>query len=395
MFKEIKTKTMNKLKLILLAETLLFCIRTINAQIPINDPGWILQPVGTSGGSEEFNSPSLDFVNKWHNQYPWGDYSGGAEIVYPANLISTGTSLKIKSDTLIPSVYPRYNPRFNTDPSGNVTIAYQGGTLQSRKLGGNDVYKFGYVEIEAKYSTGYWSLWPAFWLWSQECSPIFYDEIDICENGAPDTYDGHNMGTNVHIYSSGSCPDFPITNNGLSITGLPLLSTTWHKYAVEWAPDRIIWYFDDVPVRTLYDPTGVAIPQHAMAVILNFAVDPYWAYLPADFNNTTYFPNYPNHGDHGPTSFPQYFEINYLHYYKLNTDCGTALTICTPATDYSSRAVKQSITTGGSCSPTFNPSTPSSSYSLRATNYILLDVGTTIAPTGTGYIAVETMACPQ
>ena len=83
---------MNKLKLILLAATLLFCIRTINAQIPINDAGWVLQ----TSASEEFNS-ALNFTTKWYSAYPWGGFNGGAEQNLAANLDqSSGTTLKIK-----------------------------------------------------------------------------------------------------------------------------------------------------------------------------------------------------------------------------------------------------------------------------------------------------------
>jgi hypothetical protein len=363
---------------------------------PINDPSsWNLQPSGTSGGSEEFNS-ALDFTNKWHDQYRWGDYANGAEIEKPANLtIETAggyTYLKIKADTLVPSV-TRTNDPFCANTPPDLTIVYQGGLIQSKMLGGVEVYKFGYLEIEAIYPTSVYPLWPAFWLWSASCptNPA-YDEIDICENGADDAFAGHNMGTNVHLYSSCSAT----TNSGQSITGLPLLSTTWHKYAVEWGPDRIIWYFDDTPVRTIYDPTGSTVPQNAMAVFLNLSISQYFAYLPSDWNEPTFFGGPPPvHGDNDPTSFPQYFKINYLHYYKLNTACSNDLTICTPSTDYASRAVERSITTGGSCSPTFNPTTTSSSYTLRATDYITLDAGTTIDPTSSGYIAAETLACPQ
>jgi beta-glucanase (GH16 family) len=365
-------------------------------QIPVNDPAWQLQPGGTSGGTEEFNS-TLDYTNKWFDQYPWGDYSLGAEIDLPANLIQTGTTLKIKVDTLIPNV-TRPNTVFN-NTTGNVTIAYQGGCLQSQMQGGSDVYKYGYLEIYAKYPTSYYAYWPAFWLWSAACTPVYYNEIDICENGAFDSYPGTHMGTNNHLHLSGSCAnnDLLNTENYLKITGLPLLSSAFHKYAIEWAPDRMIYYFDDVAVRTIYDPTGALIPQHSMAVILNFAWDPYAAYLPSDWNNTKIFPLYPKHNEQSPVLHPQYFEIDYLRYYKLNTDCSTNLTICTPGTDYSARAVEKSITTGGSsgCTPTFNPTTTANSWTLRATDFIQIAAGTTINPSGTGYVLLETMPCPQ
>ena len=380
MFKEIKTKTMNKLKLILLAATLLFCIRTINAQIPINDAGWVLQ----TSASEEFNS-ALNFTTKWYSAYPWGGFNGGAEQNLAANLDqSSGTTLKIKADTLIPSVQ-NPNPNYNSIPPHLVTYVYQGGAIQSRPVSGTESYKFGYLEIYAKFPTGSYTAWPAFWLWSASCSsPQFYNEIDIAENGGPNSYNGYMMGTNVWINTS-TCSYSGNTSYPQDITNLPLISAAFHKYAVKWEPHSITWYIDDAPVRTMYDATGVSIPQNAMAVIINFAIDPWNSFLPSDWNTFT-------HNGHHPQLFPQYFEIDYMRYYKLNTDCGTNLTICTISTDYSTRAVKKTITTGGSCSPTINTS---DSYTLRATDHVVLDAGTTINSNSSGYFAVEITACPQ
>jgi beta-glucanase (GH16 family) len=264
----------------------------------------------------------------------------------------------------------------------------KGGVIQSKHVNGQDVYKYGFIEIYAKLPTSYFSLWPGFWLWSASCPTTpYYDEIDATENGAVDSYDGYKFGTNFHINVSNINCQMVNTDQVLDIP-TPLLSAAFHKFAVEWTPDRVIWYFDDVAVRMQYDASGTTIPQHKMAVILNFCVDPWSAFLPSDWNNIS------NLG-HTPTSWataPQYFEIDYLHYYKLTADCNTNLTICSPSTDYSARAVKKTITTGGSCSPTFDTS---DEYTLRATDYVVLDAGTTINSNGSGFFAIDIMACPQ
>ncbi|MGQ0828778.1 MAG: glycoside hydrolase family 16 protein [Bacteroidota bacterium] len=384
---------MRKLKYTLILVAMFVSIKITKAQ-PSNDPAWILQPNTTYGGTEEFNA-TLDFTNKWHPMYPWGDYKGQAEINYPANLIqTTGTTLKIKADTLYPPVR-KYNPQYSIASDDSVTVVYQGGNLQSRRnLSGNDIYKFGYLEIYAKLpQDSVYPLWPAFWLWSadSDCDSLKYDEIDICENGAGQSYWGNVMGTNWHIFAYGDCDSNANTDNGLDINNLPILHDAFHKYAIEWGPDRMIYYFDDMPVRTNYDPTGVTVTQNPMAVILNFAIDTWNCYLPSNWNVGTSFPK-------SNTNYPQYFEIDYLRYYKLNatpTTCGTNLTICTPSTDYGSRAVEKTIKTGGVCSPTFNGSSISNSYTLRATDYVLIDAGTTIEPSGSGYFSTEILVCPN
>jgi len=393
---ELKNEHMKRtrfIKLWTLTVMYLILISSSKAQIPINDPAWG-NPI--SGSSEEFNA-ALDTINKWHPRHNWGtrypnngNYALGAEMEYPINLIqTTGTTLKIKADTLIPFVDSVYNPDQHTpDPLGNVTIAYQGGTIWSRPINGVDLYKFGYIEIYAKFP-GYriYPLWPGFWLFGN-ADGLWTDEIDIVENNAPVSYNGDSIGTNFHIRLTSTSN----SNNPQDIDVGFILSDAFHKYAIEWAPDRIIWYVDDTPVRTVYDPSGISLPQHAMAVILNFAIDTWYAFLPADWNTM-------NHGNSLPTPFrrspsARYFEIDYLRYYKLTTDCTTDLpNLCTPG-DYD-RKVKRSITTDSGCTPTFNPSNTSDSYILRATDFVTLNAGTTINPTGTGYFAIDIMPCPK
>lgn len=116
------------------------------------------------------------------------------------------------------------------------------------------------------------------------------------------------------------------------------------------------------------------------------------AFLPADWD-------FPGNDPFTPVCFdgfghPKYFEIDYLRYYKLNVDCSDDLTyLCVP-TSYS-RAVKKSITTNPSCTPTFNPTTLAGSYTLRAVDHVTLNEGVVINPTSVGYFAIQTMACPQ
>lgn len=367
------------MKLILFFVSTFLGIQIAKSQIPVNDPAWHLQ----DSASEEFNS-NLDFTIKWYNQYQFGPLNNGAEYNYPANLIQTGTTLKIKADTLVPSVHHSPSDYAYPDSSG-VTYVYQGGALWSR----SNTYHFGYIEISAKYPTSYYPYWPAFWLWSKDCSaqPPYTDEIDIAENLSPISKNGYQVGTDIHLHVPGTdCKGSNHSSSNGWVIDVPfLLSSGFHKYAVEWWPDKVIWYIDDAPVRTIYDPTGASIPQHAMAVILNFAIDPWNAYLPADWVDIT------NEG-HSPTLFPQYFEIDYLRYYKLDADCNNDLSICTPSSDYNTRAVEHSITTGGNCSPNFNTS---DNYILRATDYVVLDAGTTINASGSGSFAIEITSCPE
>ena len=90
-----------------------------------------------------------------------------------------------------------------------------------------------------------------------------------------------------------------------------------------------------------------------------------------------------------------YHSSDYRDTFTGRYACTTSLPICTPS-DYYLRKVQKDITVGGvGCTPNFNPSTSGASYTLRATDFVLLDEGTIIDPTGTGYFAIDIISCPQ
>jgi hypothetical protein len=382
---------MKKLKWLIALCTLIVC-NDFNAQSPADDAGWIIQ----ANLSDEFDTTALR-TYKWNNNYwNWTTIANGAEINYPANLLFNGSTLKIKADTLAPNYFESDTNKlvygFNS-PGQGLTYAYQGGVVQSKAAS----YTFGYIEISAKFPSRKYSLWPAFWLFNGSCTPgsKFLNESDIAENYAEISYSGNKVGNFYHI-SDTTCNYPDAINGGVEAIVLPStdsLSGAFHKFALQWDPHRMVYYFDGIPTLSIYNTNGTGIPQNGMFLFLNFCVDPAHAFLPADWNGEDVFGNPPVHGNKAPTRWPQYFEIEYLRYYKLTADCSTNATICVPA-DYD-RKVKQTIVTNSACTPTYNPSTAAGSYTLRATDYVLIDEGITIDPTGTGYFMIETMACPQ
>ena len=384
---------MKTLKLHILILAVFTGLKFVNAQ-PVNDPAWNLQ----TSKSDEFNSGSVN-TSYWYNTYPWGNYSGGAEKDIDTNLTfhysgAGDTLLVIVCDTMKDTSIIHNKAWDVTPPYYWTTYVYQGGIMQTRPAKiDTDQYKFGYFEISAKYPvSGYFAHWPAFWLWEAHtiAGVSWYNEIDIAEDAPPDSYYGTSMGTNIHICAHCDSTNSNEQNFGQDINLGFNVSAGFHKYAVEWEPTWITWYIDDIPVRTYTDLTDTTIPQNPMAVILSMGVSPYYAFLPANWNNPARFPY--GHGNAVPTKYPIDFTINYFRYYTLNTSCTHALTICTPSTDYSTRAVESTIEVGGSCSPTFNTS---DKYTLRAVSTITLDKGTTINSNGSGSFTIETLPCPQ
>lgn len=383
-------------------------LQIAKAQLPVNDASWHLHP----GMSDEFNAANINTA-LWDTTYNFwtgsvlSNVANGAEWDFSSNLIMTGTTLKIKADTLSPNHVSTWGnfPDYGYGTTGqSLTYAYQGGVIKSKDAPLDTLYSFGYVEIRAKFPSKKYNPWPAFWL-NSISDDNYYNEIDIAENNSLESFKGYQVGNNAWVNNSGDDP-FCCGHNTFAIANvLPStdsLKGAFHKFAVEWNSTGITYYFDDVPTTTVYDPTGVYIPQNPMRVFLNFCVWPWAAadgvpghghgpILPADWNGL--LSGVLPHGNETNRLWPQYFEIDYFHYYTLGKDCSTNLTnLCTPG-GYD-RKVKKSIATDNTCTPTFNPSTAAGSYTLRATDYVLLDVGTVIDPSGTGYFVVETMGCP-
>lgn len=352
-----KTKNMRKFEpnLILIVFSIIFGVKYSQAQIPVNDPAWVKD----TALSDDFDGTAIK-AYKWNVEDSFAG-SNHWEMMFKKNITVSGGHARIKIDTLVPS--KTYN---------GTTRYYQSGSLDSKDTS----FKYGYLEISAKYPTGNEAYWPAFWGWNNHCggSP-WYNEIDICENGGTESLDGHIMLTNYFANISG-CNN-PMNNIAVPIANLPLLSSAFHKFGLEWAPDRMLYYFDDSLVRTVYDPTRAIIPQNHMYTIFDIYITNWLGNLP-----------------HMPADS---LVIDYFYYYTLNKDCSTNKTICNPSTDYYSatpaRAVERTIITGGaSCSPTFNTS---DACTLRATDSVTLDEGTTINPDGTGHFSIIIHPCPQ
>jgi len=90
------------------------------------------------------------------------------------------------------------------------------------------------------------------------------------------------------------------------------LCSDYHKYAVEWNTDRMVYYFDDVSFFVSNDAGNVMDP---MRVVIGAQID-YQGYGA----NRDYYPG---------TPFPQYMLVDYFHYYTLNKYCSNNLTILT------------------------------------------------------------------
>ena len=142
-------------------------------------------------------------------------------------------------------------------------------------------------------------IWPAFWLLGDTIGTAGWPksgEIDVMEN----------IGNASTVYSTLHGPGY---SGGGGISAKFLLppgettSAGFHRYAVEWTPNKIRFLFDDLPIaeRTPADlPSGAAwVYNHPFFIILDLAVGGNW----------------PGNPD-AITTFPQQMLVDYVRVYS-------------------------------------------------------------------------------
>jgi beta-glucanase (GH16 family) len=327
-------------------------------QTPANDANWVLD----TAKSDEFNGVSLN-TTKWHIlDCPSGDCCnwGGGTAFEKGNAIDSSGRLCLRSDG--PGMAPIPCSR-NTYPTGGITS-----TLSD--------YSYGYFEMYAKlpgFIDGSGNVhsdkfWPAFWMfYNPDCA--IHNEIDIMDEcccayaGAAVTGSGWGQaGTGVD-----SCS--PARVGFITYNSPAPLCTGFHKFALEWNANRLIFYRDDVPYFENYNnPSFVMNPQK---IVIDLQIS----------NSCDFYPG---------TPFPQYMQVDYFRYYKLNLDCGTS-SIILNNTDLANYvfSVKSDITFGNGLNTVSLNSTDVKYF--RAANTITIN-GTFTAPLGSEFALILT-AC--
>jgi beta-glucanase (GH16 family) len=161
--------------------------------------------------------------------------------------------------------------------------------------------EYGRVEVRARLPLGE-GMWPAFWMLGANIDLKGWPnagEIDVMEHigRQPATVHGTVHGP---TYSGAD----GIGGSHRFDDGLP--SDGFHTYAIEWEPDRIRWYVDDVHYGTLL-PTLLPkaerwVFDHPFFLILNLAVGGQWPGEPTE-----------------DTTFPQTFTIDHVRVYRERT----------------------------------------------------------------------------
>ncbi len=191
------------------------------------------------------------------------------------------------------------------DGEGNLAIvaikeSYEDQDYTSARLVTRGKMEFSYGKYEARIKLPIGAgIWPAFWLLGANISEVGWPlcgEIDIME------YRGHepaiNHGT-VHgpgySGSQGKGRKYKLPNTHFD--------TDFHRFSVEWLPDRITWYVDDTQYNSISpsDLPGDWVFDHPFYMILNIAVGGTWG---GAVDNETIF--------------PQTMLVDYVRVYQIN-----------------------------------------------------------------------------
>ena len=219
---------------------------------PPNPAKWVLT------FHDDFDGSTLD-AKKWIPQYAWGHTHNYNAYCDPANVIVENGLLRLKAER---------KPSHDKPLTSAVVTTYH---LFSQQ--------YGYFEGRFRIPAGK-GFWPAFWLlpYPQHWPP----EIDIFETIKEDprvymTYHWKDEQVKKDHLSDGrkwTADDFSYSKD-------------FHIYAVEWNPEKIVWYIDGVERARFTNKK--AIVNEPMYIIINFGIDAEW---PGPVDDTSPLPAY-------------------------------------------------------------------------------------------------------
>jgi beta-glucanase (GH16 family) len=240
---------------------------------------------------DDFGGIVLDPA-KWSTCYWWVAGSGctntsNAEQQWytPANVVVSDGTVKLRAQK-----------QTTLAPDGK-TYDYTSGMISSGRTSNllstppKFEFKYGYMEMRAKLPKGT-GLWPAFW--TLPSSHGWPPEIDVMEGRGDRPND-----VNVGVYNKDATGK--TVHGSVWVTGLADYTAGFHTFAVDWQPDHLDYYIDDVLRIRVTDPTR--IPTEPMYVLANLAVGGNW-------------PGSPD----ATTPFPSDLEIDWIHVFERKAD---------------------------------------------------------------------------
>jgi beta-glucanase (GH16 family) len=257
-----------------------FAILSVNLFSQDSKAKWILV------WSDEFDGEGLPDPQKWSfetdgNAWGWGN---GEDQFYTDGL--TENARRENGNLIITALKETVGGK-----------QYTSARIRTR---GKGEWRYGRFEARMKLPSGR-GIWPAFWM--MPASDTYGNwpasgEIDIME------YFGFIPDTTMATIHTARYNHKINTHKGKRYES-DSLHTDFHVYAVEWFPDRLDFYFDDIMIFTFKKEkggSGVWPFDQPFYLILNNAVGGDWCR---------------QNGGIGDTPFPQEFLIDHVRVYKL------------------------------------------------------------------------------
>jgi beta-glucanase (GH16 family) len=137
--------------------------------------------------------------------------------------------------------------------------------------------RYGRFEARIKIPSGA-GVWPAFWMLGDDIDTVGWPasgEIDVMEAVGNDP---------LSVFGTGHAAGFPengIGSDGYQLPSHEALAAGYHRYAVQWSPDRIDWFVDDHSYFTLLRSSLTSGQtwafDHPYYLLLNLAIGGDWA----------------------------------------------------------------------------------------------------------------------
>jgi beta-glucanase (GH16 family) len=190
----------------------------------------------------------------------------------------------ISRNIYYPGVLNAHNPAMVSAENGYLKIDLQSLPYRSMTYSGGEIdtrdkfnQRYGYFEARIMMPGGS-GVHPAFWLWPQ--SDRWPPEIDIIElkGSEPSTaYMTVHWSENGVVRAYPEQVDFAGDHYAESTFYGPDFTEDFHVFALEWTPDRLVWYIDGVERHRTTDH----VPHEPFMVIIDLALDRYGGPLDA------------------------------------------------------------------------------------------------------------------
>lgn len=234
-------------KIVLIVTTFVLGLGLIACESGTDDPG-----TGGSTGSGPVTQPTDEFCKEINNTYVYEDLD--YTLVWSDEFDGTELNLSDWTHEIGGNGWGNNELQYYTDNERNAFVengsliikllreTYESNGYTSARLvtKGNQDFKYGKFEMSAKLPSGK-GTWPAFWMMP---TTSYYGvwpnsgEIDIMEHV------GYDMN---HVHHSIHTEFFNHSMNTQKGDGEyhDNVDTTFHKYTLEWLPDKLMYYVDD------------------------------------------------------------------------------------------------------------------------------------------------------